>query len=115
MTRHSGWLALVLLLGSAGSCLAQAPHHCAADAAAKARALLALHLDDAELARSAAVDASVKILPPIKALKGNGRFDVLELWGHVHKADYRLRLIYARIKSSCVLMGQELIEASAPY
>jgi hypothetical protein len=37
---------------------------------------------------------------------GNGRFDVLEVLGHIYKADYRMRLIYAQIKGSCALMGQ---------
>ena len=63
----------------------------------------------------AAVDQNVKVLPPVKALKGNGRFDVLEVWGHIYKADYRMRLIYAQIKGSCALMGQEILEASDPY
>ena len=39
----------------------------------------------------AAVDQNVKVLPPVKALKGNGRFDVLEVWGHIYEADYRMR------------------------
>jgi hypothetical protein len=55
------------------------------------------------------------VLPPVKALKGNGRFDVLEVTGHVYKANYRMRLIYAQIKGSCLLMGQEILEASDPY
>ena len=42
-------------------------------------------------------------------------FDVLEVWGHIYKADYRMRLIYAQIKGSCALMGQEILEASDPY
>jgi hypothetical protein len=61
------------------------------------------------------VEQNVKVLPPIKALKGNGRFDVLEVVGHIYKASYRMRLIYAQIKGSCVLMGQEILEASDPY
>ena len=55
------------------------------------------------------------MLPPVKALKGNGRSDVLEVTGHVYKANYRMRLIYAQIKGSCLLMGQEILEASDPY
>jgi hypothetical protein len=62
-----------------------------------------------------AIDDTVKELPPIKALKGNGKFDVLEVWGHIYKADYRMRFIYAQIKDSCTLMGEEILEASDPY
>jgi hypothetical protein len=40
---------------------------------------------------------------------------VLEVWGHIYKADYRMRLIYGQIKGSCALMGQEILEASDPY
>jgi hypothetical protein len=106
---------VLLLLASATLAAAQTPHPCAGDAVARATALLKLHLDDAELAKSIAVDASAKSLPAVKALKGSGRFDVLETWGHLYKADYRLRFLYAQIKGSCVLMGQEIIEASDPY
>ena len=48
-------------------------------------------------------------------LKGNGKFDVLEVWGHIYKGDYRMRFIYAQIKDSCTLMGEEILEASDPY
>jgi hypothetical protein len=47
--------------------------------------------------------------------QGNGKFDVLEVWGHIYKADYRMRFIYAQIKDSCTLMGEEILEASDPY
>jgi len=94
------------------SALAQA-HHCAADAIARAKPLLLLH--HGEQADAVAIEDNVKALPSIKALKGNGRFDVLEVWGHIYKADYRMRFIYARIKDDCALMGQEILEASDPY
>jgi len=90
------------------------PHACAADAIAKADQLLRFH-GEVQSGQPAAVDQNVKVLPPVKALKGNGRFDVLEVWGHIYKADYRMRLIYAQIKGSCALMGQEILEASDPY
>ena len=45
-------------------------------------------------------------IPPTRAQ----RFDVLEVWGHIYKGDYRMRLIYARIPEECVLMGQEVLE-----
>ena len=42
----------------------------------------------------------VKELAPIKALKGSGKFDVLEVWGYIYKAEYRMRFIYAQIPTS---------------
>ena len=61
------------------------------------------------------IDDAVKQLASIKALSGKGKYDVLEVWGHIYKADYRMRFIYAQIKGDCALMGQEIIEASDPY
>lgn len=107
-------LAFVLLLASGGAGLAQARHPCAADARTRAAPLVKLHVGE-EATENVAIDDAVKNLPAVKALKGDGRFDVLEVWGHVYKADYRLRFLYARIGGTCVLMGQEIIEASNPY
>ena len=96
---------IVLLLFVVGATAAQAePHACAADAIAKADQLLRFH-GEVQSGQPAAVDQNVKVLPPVKALKGNGRFDVLEVWGHIYKADYRMRLIYAQIKGSCATDG----------
>jgi hypothetical protein len=82
--------------------------------AGESAALLRFHYND-EPSQPIDVEKNVKVLPPIEALKGNGRFDVLEVWGHIYKASYRMRFIYARIRGSCVLMGQEILEASDPY
>jgi hypothetical protein len=106
-------LAAILLLLSTGVATAQT-HHCAKDAAEKAMSLLKLHFDQAEKLENAGIDDQVRVLAPIKALKGNGKFDVLEVWGHIYKADYRMRFIYAQGKG-CTLMGQEILEASNPY
>jgi hypothetical protein len=108
-------LVVPMLLLATGVASAQTPHPCATDAVAKAPLLLKLHVDDAELAKSAAIDQVVKVLPPVKALKGSGRFDVLEVRAHIYKAEYRMRFLYAQIKGSCLVMGQEIIEASDPY
>jgi hypothetical protein len=109
------WLTVATLLLMLGVVAAQAQaHSCSADAVEKATLLLRFH-GGVAAGDPAAVEKDVKVLPPIKALKGNGRFDVLEVWGHIYKANYRMRLIYAQIKGSCVLMGQEILEASDPY
>jgi hypothetical protein len=106
-------IALLLFIATTAAARAQ-PHACAADAIAKADQLLRFH-GEIQAGQPAAVDENVKVLPPVKALRGNGRFDVLDVWGHIYKADYRMRLIYAQIKGSCALMGQEILEASDPY
>jgi hypothetical protein len=108
-------LVMLLLLASTATAAAQGQHPCADDAVARATPLLKLHLDDAELAKSIAIDGVPRILQAVKALRGDGRFDVLEVQGHVSKADYRMRFIYARIKGTCVLMGQEILDAGNPF
>jgi hypothetical protein len=102
--------ALVLMTMAAHAAM-DAP--CVADAVAKAGPLLRFHLD---LKPSDAVDIEpdAKALPPIKAPKGKGSFDVLEVTGHYIKATYRMRFIYAQAKG-CALMGQEILEADSPY
>ena len=54
----------------------------------------------------------MKSLAPIRnPANRTQRFDVLELWGHVYKGRFRIRLIYAQGPGSeCVLMGQEILE-----
>ena len=110
-------VAAALLAYSAVAAGAQTAHPCAADALVKATPLLRLHFDAGagQKVENLAIDRKVKVLAPIEALKGNGRLDVLEVWGHIYKADYRMRFIYAQIKNSCALMGQEILEASNPY
>lgn len=90
-----------------------AVHACAADAVKRGKALLAFHFDDEGPAQS--VSPTVKVLAPVKALAGKGKFDVLEVWGNIYKAQYRMHFIYAQIPGECVLMGQEILEASNPY
>ena len=106
--------AVILLLLAATPALAQPRHPCAADAIAKAIPLLTLHFGE-EPKPAAGIDGAVKVLAPIKALKGDGRFDVLEVLGHIYKTDYRMRFIYAQTRGSCLLMGQEILEVSNPY
>lgn len=88
-------------------------HPCDDDALARAVPLLRFHYEDSET--EVYVEPPVKQLPSLKALRGDGAFDVLEVWGYIYKAAYRMRFIYAQIPGSCVLMGQEIIEASDPY
>ena len=102
--------ALALIAGSA----AAAAHHCDDDAIQRATPLLKLHFEADDI-ENLAIGDEVNELAPIRALKGKGKFDVLEVWGYIYKAEYRMRFIYAQIPDECVLMGQEIIEASDPY
>ncbi len=98
---------------------------CAQDARQRAELLLRLHFvmeaGDApsKFASSEVsnmgIDDKVAVLKPIKALVGKGKFDVLEVRGSIYKANYRMRMIYAQITGSCLLMGQEILEVSNPY
>jgi hypothetical protein len=105
-------LAVAALITAAASAPANA-HPCGADAQTRAVPLLQLHLEDPQV--EVGIGDEVSELAPIKALKGSGRFDVLEVWGYIYKAEYRMRFIYAQIPDTCLLMGQEIIEASDPY
>ena len=87
---------------------AQAAHRCAPAAREQAQKLLAFHVGGDDRIE---IDKAVRTLLPIRNPANRlQRFDVLEVWGRIHKGQYRLRLVYARISKECVLMGQELIE-----
>ena len=103
-------LAAVALVFAAGSANA---HPCDQDAIKRATPLLKFHFENEQA--DVGIDDTAKTLAPIKALSGRGKYDVLEVWGHIYKADYRMRFIYAQGDDSCLLMGQEILEASDPY
>jgi hypothetical protein len=108
-------LATILLFLSTSAAAAQT-HPCAQDAIAKARPLLELH-HGTKLEELGTIDDKVKVLPAIKALKGKGKLDVLEVWGYIYKAEYRMRFIYiqgTKPGEPCALMGQEILENSNP-
>ena len=87
---------------------AQAPHHCAGAASEQAQKLLVFHFGPD---RRIEIDKSVKTLAPIRnPANAAQRLDVLEVWGHIYKGQYRMRFIYAQSPKECVLMGQEVLE-----
>jgi hypothetical protein len=93
---------------------AAAKHPCAGEARKQAAKLLALHMDGVDMKGDIGDEVTVK--PRVKALKGQGRFDVLETIGYVYKAQYRIRMIYAPVSDgACLLMGQEIFEIADPY
>ena len=105
--------AALALAGLPGLARAEAVHPCAGDAIAHASKLLAFHFGETDLTMT--VDDTAKLVGTVKALHGNGRFDVLEVMGYIYKGEYRMHFIYAQIPGDCVLMGQEILETSDPY
>jgi hypothetical protein len=105
-------LPALLLTTPAAHAALDAP--CVADAIAKAGPLLRFH-NELKATDPVDIEPDAKALPPIKAPKGKGSFDVLEVTGHYIKATYRMRFIYAQIRGSCLLMGQEILEIGDPY
>ncbi len=90
---------------------ASTTHRCANEAKTQAKKLLAFHFGSEERIE---LEDSVKTLPAIRnPAKPKQSFDVLEVWGHIYKGQYRMRLIYARLPGECVLMGQEILEHAA--
>lgn len=104
--RFHAFIACVLL-AIAGVASAKPPD-CAAPAIAQAHKLLNFHADGDD---RIAIDDKVKELPSLKnPADAQQRFQVLEVWGYIYKARYRMRLIYAPMGGSCTLMGQEVLE-----
>ena len=83
------------------------PHHCSGAAIEQAPKLLAFHFGpDSRIE----IDKTAKALAPIRNPANRAqRLDVLEVWGHIYKGQYRMRFIYAQ-QQDCVLMGQEILE-----
>jgi hypothetical protein len=99
------YAALLLLCKTAG---AAGLNDCSAAATEQAKKLLAFHIGPGSPIE---IDSSVKTLPMIRnPANTKQRFEVLQVWGYVHRGQYRMRFIYARIEKDCVLMGQEILE-----
>jgi hypothetical protein len=97
---------MALFLGSVAH--AEPAHRCSRAAMDQARKLLAFHLGSDGRVE---IDKSVKTLAPVpNSANRKQLIDVLEVWGHVYKGQYRMRLLYARLPGECVLMGQEILE-----
>jgi hypothetical protein len=107
MKKTSRALIACVLLAFAGITFAKSPD-CAAPAIEQARKLLSFHADGDDRIE---IDKAVKELPSLRnPANEQQRFQVLEVWGYIYKARYRMRLIYAPMGGSCTLMGQEVLE-----
>ena len=101
-------LALAALLLACGLAQAASPHPCAPAASRQALQLLKFHAAPDDRPE---IDKAVSALPPLRNPANKAQaFDVLEVWGYIYKAQYRMRLIYAQLPGDCVLMGQEILE-----
>lgn len=101
------YVMLILLLVTSRFASGEPVHHCSTEATIQAKKLLDFHfgLDD-----RTEIDKHVTVLKPIKNPAGKGKFDVLEIYGHIYKGTYRMRLIYAQTENQCLLVGQEILE-----
>jgi len=102
---------IALLFWSAGAFAGS--HPCAADAVNHAKKLLRLHDDGAHAEAEIGDGEEVVAAAPVRAPKGDGGFDVLEVTSHIYKATYRLRFLYMRL-DGCPLVGQEILEITGP-
>lgn len=99
---------LFLLIGACYLCSAADPP-CTAGAVDRAKKLLTFHAGPDD---RMAIDKSVKQLPSIGNPENpKQKFQVLEVWGYIYKARYRMRFIYYNSPAtSCLLMGEEILE-----
>lgn len=98
---------LVLLLAIPNLAHCETAHHCSKDAVIQAKKLLDFHFGPDDRTE---IDQLASLLKPIKNPAGKGKFDVLEVYGHIYKGTYRMRFIYAPIAEQCLLVGQEILE-----
>ena len=87
-------------------------HHCADVARERASKLLAFHFEE-PLPPSALIeiDKSARELPPVQnPAKPQQVLDVIEVWGYIHKAQYRMRFLFAPVPDTCAIVGEEILE-----
>jgi len=88
-------------------------HPCAADALEQAKKLIRFH-DEGNHQDSEIADGTQAVeVQPVRAPKGDGMFDVLEVTSEIYKATYRMHFIYMRT-DGCPLVGQEILEVVGP-
>ena len=102
----------VTLLGAYTVCSAAQPA-CAANAGDRAKRLLIFHSGPDD---RMTIEKTVKQLPSLpNPADPKQKLDVLEIWGYIYKASYRMRFIYYNSPvTSCLLMGEEILDYSRP-
>jgi hypothetical protein len=100
--------ALVSFLMLPWCSVAQANNQCAAEAIVQAGKLLEFHFGKDNRIE---IDPTTKRVADIANPKNRKqKFQVYEVWGHIYKGEYRMHLIYYPMDTTCVLMGQEILE-----
>ena len=100
--------ALLLAVLIAASFPATAAPQCSKEAVSQAHKLLAFHFG--EDSRVSVEDQATELPSVRNPVNPKQKFAVLEVWGHIYKGKYRMRLLYYRLKQDCILMGQEVLE-----
>ena len=101
-------LVLPVLFLACGAAWAEDAHRCSAAASKQALQLLRFHSGNDDRIE---IDRSVKVLAPIRNPADKRQaFDVLEVWGFIYKAQYRMHFLYAQLPGECILVGQEVLE-----
>lgn len=101
------FLGLVLAFGLVSLPARADDHPCAKDAISQAKALLVFHYGPDDRIY---IEPKAERMPPLKNPAGRGEIEVLQVWGSVYKASYRLRLLYSLDGRQCLLLGQEVLE-----
>ena len=83
-------------------------------AIAHAKDLLVFHVGEDTIADGKlkwSVDEPAKEVGSVPSIDGTKMYKVFEVWGHVYKGRYRMRLAYdVADKGDFVLMGEEILE-----
>lgn len=101
-------LLLMIFVSCCYTAVNAAPPQCSIEARAQAKKLLEFHVGkDDRIEIDSGVSALASIRNPANRKQ---QFAVLEVWGYIYKAQYRMRFIYYRPLDQCLLMGQEILE-----
>ncbi len=112
MNLSARFIVLLAFIGTCCYCHAAGPP-CESSALDQAKKLLTFHMGPDD---RMTIDNTIKELPSMRNPEDpKQKFEVLEAWGYVYKARYRMRFIYyTSPATSCRLMGEEILEYAAP-
>jgi hypothetical protein len=105
-------LLFLTVVGSSFPQAGNAEPKCSSEAVIQARKLLVFHRGEDN---RISINPDVKEIAPLKnPANPKQEFQVLEVWGYIYRASYRMRFIYYNSKNiKCLLMGQEILENSS--
>jgi hypothetical protein len=102
-------LALVILgLMTTSTAIIASEPMCSKDAIIQAKKLLTFHFGEDDRIE---IDSIARELPSVRnPANKKQKFQVLEVGGQIYRGQYRMRFLYYHLESSCLLMGQEILE-----